>query len=88
MLLGWGSLIVAASVSYYYAKKDIDERRKTQSKAGSRPTEKLDWRSRIAKDETTATSSALPAAGEGGSSGGAIAGAATATSNATNRGAS
>ncbi|CAL1699444.1 unnamed protein product [Somion occarium] len=49
MFLGWGSLIVAAGVSYYWAKKGIDERRLELAKAGARPTEKLDWRSRIEK---------------------------------------
>ena len=40
--IGWGSLIVAAGVSYYWAKQGIDERRLQQAKAGSRPTDKLD----------------------------------------------
>ncbi|KAK7684564.1 hypothetical protein QCA50_012511 [Cerrena zonata] len=51
MFLGWGSLIVAAGASYYWAKKGIDERRSQQAKAGSRPTDKLDWRARIEKQK-------------------------------------
>ena len=41
-LLGWGSLIAAAGVSYYYARQSINERRKAQEVAGARPSEKLD----------------------------------------------
>ncbi|KAI0828593.1 hypothetical protein BC628DRAFT_1363410 [Trametes gibbosa] len=51
MLLGWGSLIVAAGASYYYARKSINERRVIQEARGQRPSEKLDWRSRIEQDE-------------------------------------
>lgn len=40
--LGWGTLVVAAGVSYIFAKKGIDERREKQKSEGSRPTEKLD----------------------------------------------
>ncbi|OJT14276.1 hypothetical protein TRAPUB_9136 [Trametes pubescens] len=50
-LLGWGSLIVAAGASYYYARKSINERRAVQEAQGQRPSEKLDWRSRIEQDE-------------------------------------
>ncbi|EIN08376.1 hypothetical protein PUNSTDRAFT_68736, partial [Punctularia strigosozonata HHB-11173 SS5] len=39
---GWGSLLFAAGVSFYYAKKSINERRREQDLAGSRPVEKLD----------------------------------------------
>ncbi|GJE94858.1 hypothetical protein PsYK624_110340 [Phanerochaete sordida] len=45
--LGWGSLVAAAGISYYFAKKGINERREQQAKEGTRPTEKLDWRQRI-----------------------------------------
>ena len=41
-VLGWASLIAAAGVSYYFAKKGINERRAEQDAAGTRPTEKLD----------------------------------------------
>jgi hypothetical protein len=34
-------LIVAAGVSFYYAKKEIDVRRRDQQLRGARPTEKL-----------------------------------------------
>ncbi len=40
-LYGWGILIVAGAGSYYFAKKSIDERRRTQERAGSRPKEQL-----------------------------------------------
>lgn len=39
---GWGSLVVAAGVSFYFAKKSINERRREQYLSGSRPTEVLD----------------------------------------------
>ncbi|KAH9922462.1 uncharacterized protein B0H18DRAFT_879312, partial [Fomitopsis serialis] len=39
---GWGSLIAAAGVSYYYARQSINERRKAQDLTGARPSEKLD----------------------------------------------
>ena len=41
-MLGWGSLIAAAGVSFYYAKKTINERRALQEVKGQRPSEKLD----------------------------------------------
>lgn len=41
-LLGWGSLVAAAGVGYYFARQDINERRRQQQTAGTRPTEKLD----------------------------------------------
>ncbi|KAL4248556.1 hypothetical protein ABKN59_007844, partial [Abortiporus biennis] len=41
-VLGWGSLIAAAGFSFYFAKKNIDERRRQQYATGTRPTEKLD----------------------------------------------
>ena len=46
-MLGWGSLIVAAGVSYYFAKRTINERRQMQEAAGKRPSEKLDCTSLI-----------------------------------------
>ncbi|KZT23737.1 hypothetical protein NEOLEDRAFT_1179949 [Neolentinus lepideus HHB14362 ss-1] len=51
MAVGWGSLVLAAGVSFYYAKKNIDERRREQAAEGARPTEKLDWQQRIALQE-------------------------------------
>ncbi|THH08493.1 hypothetical protein EW146_g8967 [Bondarzewia mesenterica] len=51
MVLGWGSLVVGAGVSFYFAKKSINERRKQQDDEGTRPTAKLDWRDRIAQEE-------------------------------------
>ena len=40
--LGWGSLLAAAGVSYYYARRSINERRAMQEALGERPSEKLD----------------------------------------------
>ncbi|TFK49152.1 hypothetical protein OE88DRAFT_474774 [Heliocybe sulcata] len=51
MAIGWGSLILGAGVSFYYAKKNINQRRMDQAAEGSRPTEKLDWQQRIALQE-------------------------------------
>ena len=41
-MLGWGSLVIAAGVSFYFAKRTIIERRQMQEAAGQRPSEKLD----------------------------------------------
>ncbi|WWC70258.1 uncharacterized protein I206_104208 [Kwoniella pini CBS 10737] len=46
---GWGVLIVAAGVSFYYAKKEIDARRKDATLRGNRPLEKLSWEEKIAQ---------------------------------------
>ena len=46
-MLGWGSLVVAAGVSFYYAKKTINERRAMQESMGQRPSEKLDCASAV-----------------------------------------
>ncbi|ETW78020.1 hypothetical protein HETIRDRAFT_148735 [Heterobasidion irregulare TC 32-1] len=51
MVLGWGSLVVGAGVSFYYAKKSINERRRQQDVDGSRPTAKLSWKERVALEE-------------------------------------
>lgn len=39
-------MVAAAGVSYYFAKKGINERREQQAKEGTRPTEKLDCKHR------------------------------------------
>ena len=46
-MLGWGSLVAAAGVSFYYAKKTINERRAMQESMGQRPSEKLDCASAV-----------------------------------------
>ncbi|KAF8496945.1 hypothetical protein JB92DRAFT_3146725 [Gautieria morchelliformis] len=46
-LLGWGALIAGAGVSFYYAKRGIDQRRREQDVAGVRPSAIKDWRQRI-----------------------------------------
>ncbi|WRT66344.1 uncharacterized protein IL334_003299 [Kwoniella shivajii] len=48
---GWGALIVAAGVSYYYAKKDIDAKRKDATARGNRPLEKLTWEEKINREQ-------------------------------------
>ena len=45
-LLGWGSLVAAAGIGYYFARQDINERRRQQQTAGTRSTEKLDCKSK------------------------------------------
>ncbi|KAN0131961.1 hypothetical protein V8E53_010241 [Lactarius tabidus] len=50
MVLGWVSLIAVAGVSFYFAKQNINERRRQQDIAGERPSTKLDRRERIAQD--------------------------------------
>ncbi|WWC94132.1 hypothetical protein V866_000971 [Kwoniella sp. B9012] len=50
---GWGALIVAAGVSFYYAKKEIDARRKDATLRGNRPLEKLSWEEKIAQQQTS-----------------------------------
>ncbi|KAI8976596.1 hypothetical protein BD414DRAFT_509556 [Trametes punicea] len=64
-LLGWGCLIVAAGASYWGARRHIDARRAMQEAQGQRPSEKLDWRSRIEQHDkqsaaATATTAAAP----------------------------
>jgi len=53
MLLGWGSLVAAAGIGYYFARQDINERRRQQHNAGTRPTEKLDWKAQIERDASS-----------------------------------
>jgi len=43
MAIGWGALLIAGAGSFYFAKKEIDERRRQQRDAGIRPTEKRQW---------------------------------------------
>ncbi|WWD17317.1 hypothetical protein CI109_101757 [Kwoniella shandongensis] len=51
---GWGALIVAAGISFYYAKQEIDARRKDAQIKGTRSLEKLDWEQRIARAQQEA----------------------------------
>ncbi|KIJ51939.1 hypothetical protein M422DRAFT_26296 [Sphaerobolus stellatus SS14] len=46
-VLGWSALIAGAGVSFYFAKKGIDDRRRRQAEAGTRPTQIMDWKQRI-----------------------------------------
>jgi len=41
-VLGWVSLITVAGVSFYFAKRSINERRRQQDFTGERPSAKLD----------------------------------------------
>jgi len=41
-VLGWVSLITVASVSFYFAKQSINERRRQQDLTGERPSAKSD----------------------------------------------
>ncbi|KAH9979732.1 hypothetical protein BJV74DRAFT_119417 [Russula compacta] len=50
MVLGWVSLIVVSGVSFYFAKQSINERRRQQDITGERPSARLDWRERVARD--------------------------------------
>ncbi|KAL7752002.1 hypothetical protein RI367_002530 [Sorochytrium milnesiophthora] len=45
------ALTIAAGVAYYYAKKDIDYRRREQAATGARPDEMLDWQDRVHRAE-------------------------------------
>ncbi|KDQ06906.1 hypothetical protein BOTBODRAFT_233115 [Botryobasidium botryosum FD-172 SS1] len=47
MMIGWGSLLFAGGISYYYAKKEIDARRRAQQLSGERPTTKKNWYERL-----------------------------------------
>ncbi|KAF8324848.1 uncharacterized protein EI90DRAFT_3074107 [Cantharellus anzutake] len=47
MAIGWGTLLIAGVGSFYFAKKEIDERRRLQRDAGVRPTEKKQWYERL-----------------------------------------
>jgi len=51
MVLGWVSLITVAGVSFYFAKQSINERRRQQDISGERPSAKLDWKERVARDD-------------------------------------
>ncbi|KAG8955110.1 hypothetical protein FRC04_009567 [Tulasnella sp. 424] len=62
MMIGWASLIAAAGVSYYYARQEIDARRKLQRELGVRSTEKKEWYERLEQPVPKATP-ANPSAG-------------------------
>ncbi|KAG8988142.1 hypothetical protein FRB94_001818 [Tulasnella sp. JGI-2019a] len=44
---GWASLLAAAGLSYHFAKKEIEARRKLQRESGTRPTAKKEWYERL-----------------------------------------
>ncbi|WVN88261.1 uncharacterized protein L203_103462 [Cryptococcus depauperatus CBS 7841] len=69
VVYSWGVLVVAAGVSFYYAKKQIDGRRREAQGMGQRPLEKLSWKERIAKDEQGKPSAAVDAARQASSDG-------------------
>ncbi|KAF8609611.1 hypothetical protein BDV93DRAFT_518403, partial [Ceratobasidium sp. AG-I] len=41
--IGWASLLFAGGISFYYAKKEIDNRRKLQRDRRKRPTDIKEW---------------------------------------------
>ncbi|KAL5522562.1 hypothetical protein ACEPAG_8579 [Sanghuangporus baumii] len=49
MMIGWSALLFAAGTGYYFARKDLNERRKEQAKKGLRGPA-LDWREKIEQD--------------------------------------
>ncbi|EFP78271.1 uncharacterized protein PGTG_04227 [Puccinia graminis f. sp. tritici CRL 75-36-700-3] len=48
MALGWGLLLVAGGGGLYFAKKDINERRRDQARRGIRSTDTREWHERVA----------------------------------------
>ncbi|KAG5438140.1 hypothetical protein PCANB_002991 [Pneumocystis canis] len=51
MALGWISLTLAAGTGYYFAKKDIDARRKEQLLRHSITQDKHDWEKKVYLDK-------------------------------------
>ncbi|KAF8503897.1 hypothetical protein BU17DRAFT_101646 [Hysterangium stoloniferum] len=50
-VIGWGVLVLGAGVSYYFAKRSINDRRMDQARAGTRPPEIKDWKQRIQTEQ-------------------------------------
>ncbi|KZT07127.1 uncharacterized protein LAESUDRAFT_725500 [Laetiporus sulphureus 93-53] len=71
-VLGLGTLVAAAGVSYYFARKSIKERRKEHAARGQRPTEKLDRRARVAMEEKQRGNQATATKGSASAAGGAV----------------
>jgi len=63
VVLGCVSLITVAGVSFYFAKQSINERRRQQDLTGERPSAKLDWRERVARDEGQTQTAQAPREG-------------------------
>ncbi|KAL5523194.1 hypothetical protein ACEPAF_1461 [Sanghuangporus sanghuang] len=53
MMIGWSALLLAAGTGYYFARKDLNERRKEQVKKGLRGPAR-DWREKIDQDAQAA----------------------------------
>lgn len=49
MMIGWGALLFAAGSGYYFARKDLNERKKEQMKQGLRGPP-MDWREKVERD--------------------------------------
>ncbi|KZT60951.1 hypothetical protein CALCODRAFT_480340 [Calocera cornea HHB12733] len=47
MMIGWAALLIAGGGAFYYAKTEIDARRKAMAQRGLRPTEKKEWYEKI-----------------------------------------
>jgi len=62
MAIGMGALLLAGAGSFYFAKKEIDARRRLQNEAGTRPIEKRNWYERL-DDVPLNTAATLPAKG-------------------------
>ncbi|EJC97784.1 uncharacterized protein FOMMEDRAFT_162603 [Fomitiporia mediterranea MF3/22] len=45
-MIGWGALLFAAGSGYYFARKDLNERRREQARQGLRGPA-MDWREKI-----------------------------------------
>ncbi|KAG0140586.1 hypothetical protein CROQUDRAFT_674552 [Cronartium quercuum f. sp. fusiforme G11] len=57
MALGWGLLIVAGGGGLYYAKKDINQRRRELARRGIRSDDKREWHERLNDENPTANPS-------------------------------
>jgi hypothetical protein len=76
----------AGGGAFYYAKKDIDARRRAQEMAKTRPTEKLEWWQRV--EQEGPKSSVTNATGENSSSSSPPNTGQVSTNNDTNQGTS
>ncbi|KAI7946258.1 hypothetical protein MJO29_010785 [Puccinia striiformis f. sp. tritici] len=56
MALGWGLLLVAGGGGLYFAKKDINERRRDLARRGVRATDTREWHERVADSQKTPNS--------------------------------
>ncbi|PAV16291.1 hypothetical protein PNOK_0791100 [Pyrrhoderma noxium] len=57
MMIGWGALLFAAGSGYYFARKDLNERKREQMKQGLRGPP-MDWREKVDRDTANPESQA------------------------------